>query len=1172
MNITSISLDDKYVLDSGRVYLTGTQALVRLPIMQQKRDQAAGLKTSGFISGYRGSPLGGLDQQLQEAQPFLDRHSIHFQPGVNEDLAATAIWGTQQVGLAGDALVDGVFALWYGKGPGVDRTGDVFRHGNMMGTAPKGGVLVLAGDDHTCKSSVIAHQTEYAFVDAMIPVLSPSGVQEFLDLGLFGWALSRWSGCWVAMKAVAETVETSASVSVDADRVKITLPEDFPFPPNGLSIRWPDLPMEQEYRLHHHKIQAVLAFIRANRLNNTIFTSKRPWLGIVTHGKSYLDVRQAMDDLGIRVDMAQEIGLALYKIGVTWPLEPEGIRDFSQGLDEILVIEEKRALVESQIKEHLYNGSADARPRIVGKYDEKGEALLPSNGALTSAMIARVIVARLRQKPHLNPDILRIIEERLAFLQECEQNLSQNDNATTRTPYFCSGCPHNTSTRIPEGSRAIAGIGCHYMAIWMDRNTQTVCQMGGEGASWIGQHLFVSTPHIFANLGDGTYYHSGILAIRAAVAAKIPITYKILFNDAVAMTGGQAHDGPLNVSMIAQQVAAEGVKRIALVSDDPDKYPLGTVFPKGMSLHHRDALDDLQRELRTFDMVSVLIYDQTCAAEKRRWRKRGILPDPEQRLFINQAVCEGCGDCSDQSNCLSIVPIETEFGRKRMIDQSSCNKDFSCVNGFCPSFVTVHGGRLRRSAAKDPGDHLADLPSPTLPCLEDQPYNIIITGIGGTGVVTIGALIGMAAHLDGLGCSVLGIAGLAQKGGAVTSHIRLARTAEEIHAVCVAAGGAKLLLGCDIIVSANHTTLTRLAPGRTKAVINTHATITAEFVSNPDYSIPVVAFKRTLAEAIGGGEHLDEFDATRLATQLMGDSLYTNLLMIGFAWQRGFLPISLAALEQAIQVNGRTIVANLRAFSWGRLAAVDMAAVELAANFKQAEEQNNVDLLVDNAIEGFTQKLARREVELTAYQDAAYAQHYKKLVETARQAEQSQVPGRTGFAESVAHYSFKLMAIKDEYEIGRLYSDGRFKRQLAAQFEGTYRLEFHLAPPLLSRPEQPGGRPPKKRFGSWMMIFFHILARFRWMRGQWFDPFHYQAERRLERQILADYLGLIKRLSSELNPDNYDLAIELAQLPEQIRGYGPVKQHHIERFQTRYSVLLEKWNRREWSNPKIAAE
>src|SRR5229473_957432 len=931
MALAAVTLDDKYTVESGRIFLNGIQALVRLPMMQRQRDLASGALTACFISGYRGSPLGGFDQALWSARRFLDKSHIKFQPGVNEDLGATAVWGSQQVGMFPGATYDGVFAMWYGKGPGVDRSGDVLKHGNAAGTAPHGGVLLLAGDDHACKSSTLPHQSEYAFMDASIPVLNPSGVQDVLDFGLYGWAMSRYSGCWIALKTIAETVDSAASVAVDPSRVELALPTDFEMPPGGLNIRWPDAPLEQEFRLHKYKLYAALAFARANQLDKVVLDSPKARIGIVTTGKSYLDVRQAFDDLGIDEAHAAEIGIRLYKVGMSWPLEREGIRHFAEGLEEILVIEEKRAVIENQFKEQLYNWREDVRPRVVGKFDENREWIMPSTGELTPAQIARVIAQRIGRF-YTSPRI----EDRLKFLEAKERQLASHQSKIERTPHFCSGCPHNTSTKVPEGSRAVAGIGCHYMAVWMDRATETFTQMGGEGVPWIGQAPFTETQHIFANLGDGTYFHSGILAIRAAIAAGVNITYKILYNDAVAMTGGQPVDGQLSVPQVAHQLAAEGVRRIVVVSDEPDKYG-GVGFPTGVDIYHRDRLDEIQRDLREISGVTILIYDQTCAAEKRRRRKRGKYPDPPKRVFINEAVCEGCGDCSTQSNCLSVVPVETEFGRKRAIDQSSCNKDYSCVNGFCPSFVTVEGGGVRKPERNNVGvGPFAELPEPVLPAL-GEPYGVLVTGVGGTGVVTIGALLGMAAHLEGRGVSVLDMTGLAQKGGAVFSHIRIADRPEQLHATRIAAGEAKLILACDILTSVGYEAVAKMQRGVTKALVNTALVMPADFTRNADLKFPLGSMEQEIKDAVASGD-AEFLDATKLATGLMGDSIATNLFMVGYAFQRGLIPLSEASIVRAIELNGAAIESNKESFKWGRLAAAEPERVLASAIPRQKPE------------------------------------------------------------------------------------------------------------------------------------------------------------------------------------------------------------------------------------------
>jgi indolepyruvate ferredoxin oxidoreductase len=1192
-----LSLEDKYTQASGRVFLTGTQALVRLPMLQRQRDLAAGLNTAGYVSGYRGSPLGGLDQALWRARAHLETNHIVFRPAVNEDLAATAIWGSQQVDLFPGAKYDGVFALWYGKGPGVDRCGDVFRHANAAGTSPHGGVLVVAGDDHAARSSTVPHQTDHDFKTVMMPVLAPSGVQEYLDLGLHGWALSRYSGCWVAFKAVADTVESSATVEIDPDRVHIALPEDFTLPPGGLNIRWPDPPLEQEERLLHHKLYAALAYCRANRLNRIVIdapdSSRQARLGIISAGKSYLDVRQALDDLGIDERLAAEIGIRLYKAGMTWPLEAEGVRHFAEGLEEILVVEEKRQVLEYQLKEQLYNWREDVRPRVVGKFDEKGEWalphgqwLLPAAHELTPAIIARAIAGRIGRffsSPR--------IRERLDFLEAKERALARPKVDIQRIPYFCPGCPHNTSTRVPEGSRALAGIGCHYMALWMDRRTATFSHMGGEGAAWVGQAPFTETRHVFANLGDGTYYHSGILAIRQAVAAfnsQSPdtrpvaggdhgslrsgadagsalgrpgggagITYKILYNDAVAMTGGQPVDGPLTVPMITRQLAAEGVERIVVVTDEPERYAKVTDLQPGVPVRHRDQLDAVQGELREYPGVSALIYDQTCAAEKRRRRKRGSYPDPQRRVFINEAVCEGCGDCGVKSNCLAVIPVETEFGRKRRIDQSACNKDYSCLLGFCPSFVTVEGGALRKGrAVRDDESGFAVPPDPERPDTA-QPYGILITGVGGTGVVTLGALIGMAAHIDGKGVTVLDQTGLAQKGGAVFSHVRIADRPEDIHAVRIAAGEADALIGGDIVVSASAEALAKMRAGFTRAVVNCAVSPTAEFTRKPDWAFPLEGMQEAIGEAAGGAEFVD---AARLAGALLGDALAANLFLLGYAWQRALVPVSLKALERAIALNAVQVEMNRKAFLWGRRAAADLAAVEHYAAPVQVVALPRAQSL-DDIVE-------RRSRFLVGFQGRLYARRYRRLVDKVRKAEAAL--DSTRLAQAVARGYFKLLAYKDEYEVARLYADPAFKHQLDAVFEGDYRMTFHLAPTLRSKKDSFTGEPRKLAYGAGTMRLLYILARLKFLRGTPVDPFGRTAERKLERRLIGDYEADVERILAGLDATTHEAAIALASLPEQIRGFGHVKLKSIEEAMRRRNALWVAWKKEPLPEVKAA--
>ncbi len=1150
-NLLPVTLDDKYELATGRAYVTGMQALVRLLMMQRQRDTAAGLNTAGFVSGYRGSPLGGLDQALWSAEKFLTRAHIKFQPGLNEDLAATAIWGSQQVNLYPGARYDGVFSMWYGKGPGVDRCGDVFKHANFAGTSKHGGVLVLAGDDHAAKSSTLPHQSDHQFSAAMMPVLYPSSVQEIIDLGLHGWAMSRYSGCWVGFKCVADTVESSASVLIDPERVKIVIPDDFPLPADGVHIRWPDAFLATEARMQDYKVYAALHYCRVNKLNRIVIDSPKPRLGIITSGKSYLDVRQALDDLGITEADAAEIGIRLFKVAMPWPLEPEGVRHFAEGLAEILVVEEKRQIVEYQLKEQLYNWRDDVRPRVVGKFDERGEWvrphgdwLLPATAELTPAMIARVIAQRI-ERLQLHPRTIEKIKSRVAFINAKEAALAKPRITLQRVPYFCSGCPHNTSTKVPDGSRATAGIGCHVMAIWMDRSTSAYTHMGGEGVPWIGQAPFTDEKHIFANLGDGTYYHSGILAIRAAVAAKVNITYKILYNDAVAMTGGQPIDGPLTPADIARQVAAEGVKTVVVVSDDPDKYPAGT-FASNIEVHHRDDLDQVQRTLREVPGVTVLLYDQTCAAEKRRRRKRGKFPDPAKRVVINELVCEGCGDCGVKSNCVSVAPVETEFGRKRTIDQSSCNKDYSCVNGFCPSFVTVEGGSLRKPKKAAAGE-FPPLPEPT-PASAAEPYGILITGIGGTGVVTIGALLGMAGHLEGKGVSVLDMAGLAQKNGAVVSHVRIAESPEQLYATRIAAGEARLVLACDILTGVSYDAIAKMQKGVTKALVNTALVMPADFTRDADLRFPLGSMEQEIRDAVSTGD-AEFLDATKLATGLMGDSIATNLFMVGYAYQRGLLPLSEAAILRAIELNGAAIESNTQSFRWGRLAAVDPKRVLAAAIPADKPESQRLSTSLDEII-------ARRSEFLVGYQDAVYARRYVDFVTKVLAAESVKAPGQTKLTEAVARYYFKLLAIKDEYEVARLYTDGEFEKRIAAQFEGDYKLRFHLAPPLTNAPDATTGEAKKSAYGPWMMRAFRVIAKLKGLRGTVFDIFGRTAERRMERQLVTDYEALIDELLPRLAPHNVAIAAELASIPEHIRGYGHVKERHLKAAKAREAELV----------------
>ena len=1144
MALAKVGLDDKYDLTQERVYISGTQAMVRLALTQAAMDAAQGLNTAGYVTGYRGSPLGGVDHTFHRAAKLLQPHNILFQPGLNEDLAATALWGSQQAELRGEGAYDGVFGIWYGKGPGVDRSGDVFRHANHAGTSPHGGVIALMGDDHTCESSTSAHQSEFAFVDAMIPVLNPANVQEIIDYGLYGIALSRFAGVWVGLKCVKDNIEQTAIIDGRPNRVAPIIPADFALPPGGLNIRMNDSALAKEARLHDFKRPAILAFTRANKLDRIILAGGRaPRIGIITTGKSYQDVAEALDLLGIDEVRAADLGIRLYKVAMTYPLEPQGVIAFAEGLDLIMVVEEKRALIEVQIKEELY-GRANA-PAIIGKMDEAGKWLFPAKGSLEPVQIALALARRIAERVEA-PDIA----SRIAELEASERHALAAQSVAERIPYFCAGCPHNSSTIVPDGARAYAGIGCHYMAQWMDRSTEGFTQMGGEGANWVGEAPFSKRRHVFQNLGDGTFIHSGSLAVRAAVAAGTNVTYKILYNDAVAMTGGQALDGGMSVAQMAHAMAAEGVKRIAIVSDQPEKYAAGA-FPAGTGVHHRDELDGVQQGLSETDGVTLLIYDQTCAAEKRRRRKRGAFPDPDKRVLINELVCEGCGDCGVQSNCVAIEPVETEFGRKRAIDQDACNKDFSCIKGFCPSFVTVHGGQ-RRKAEKRGGADIAAFaapPEPAQPSL-DRPYAMVMTGVGGTGVVTVGAILGMAAHLEGKGAGIIDMSGLAQKGGPVAVHVRIARQPEEIKAIRASSAGADLVIGGDLVVAGAGKVLSVVRSGRTRVVASPHQTMTAEFTHTPDLSLPVAALRRSLEERAGAAA-CSFIDAQKYAGALLGDKAMANILLVGFAYQKGFIPLSAEAMLEAIRLNGVAVAANTEAFRWGRLLAVSEAPIAaLAEKLAKPIAAETLSQTLDEAI-------ARRVRFLADYQDAAYAERYRARIEAVRALEARAVPGKDALSWAAAKYLFKLMAYKDEYEVARLYTGASFRQQLARSFEGDYSLEFHLAPPVLSKLDPATGRPRKISFGPWMMRLFGVLAGMKRLRGTRLDPFGYSADRKAERKLLADYEAALDEIALRLRPDTHDTAVALASLPEQIRGFGPVKAAAIERARLREAELLE---------------
>ncbi|MBK6615077.1 indolepyruvate ferredoxin oxidoreductase family protein [Ottowia sp.] len=1181
--LETVTLDDKYSLEYGRAFMSGIQALVKLPMLQRQRDQLAGKNTAGFVSGYRGSPLGGYDQALWAAKKYLQAQNIVFQPGVNEELAATALWGTQQLGFAppGSNKFDGVFGIWYGKGPGVDRTADVFKHANMAGTTPWGGVIAVAGDDHVAKSSTAAHQSDHIFKACGLPVFFPSTVQEILDLGLHAFAMSRYAGVWAGMKTIQEIVESSATALIDPERVRIALPTDFEMPPGGVHIRWPDAALPQEERLFNTKWYAALAYVRANRLNYNVIAGPDDRFGIIASGKAFNDTRQALLDLGLDDATCRQLGIRLHKVNVVWPLEAQITRQFATGLREILVVEEKRQVIEYQLKEELYNWRADVRPNVLGKYHEGDESdhtggewsrgnptanvLLRANADLSPALIARAIAQRLK-KLGIDSGMQARIDRQLAVLDATDramQSLHVSGSGADRMPWFCSGCPHNTSTRVPEGSRAMAGIGCHFMSIWMDRDTVGFTQMGGEGVPWVGQQPFSHEKHVFANLGDGTYYHSGTLAVRQAIAAGADITYKILYNDAVAMTGGQPigerPDG-LSVIQIAQNMRAEGAAKITIVTDEPEKYDQARKegLPDGIEIHHRDRLDAVQRAFREIKGTTVIIYDQTCATEKRRRRKRGTMADPAVRVLINDLVCEGCGDCSVQSNCLSVEPLETEFGRKRTINQSSCNKDMSCLKGFCPSFITVEGGQLRKKAKARSGVspfELGALPEPALPTPEaGGAWGIVVAGVGGTGVITIGQLLGVAAHMEGKGIVTQDAAGLAQKGGATWSHVLIGATQDDIRTTRVSMAAADLVIGCDPIVAANKETVLRMREGRTHVALNSHGTPTAAFVTDGGWQNPAERCAADIARAVGP-RGLASFDADAVAGRLMGDTLYVNPMLLGYAWQKGWVPLARESLLRAMELNNVQVDNNKAAFEWGRQAAHDFSRVENALKGALAGS-GGAQVIEFRKRETLDMLISRRVEFLTAYQNAAYAQQYKTFVEQVQQAESRL--GRTSLSEAVARYLFKLMAYKDEYEVARLHSDPAFLARIGAQFEGEYKLNYHLAPPLAAKRNEKG-ELVKKKYGPGMLTAFRWLARLKGLRGGPLDFFGRTEERRAERALIQQYRASLEEVLKSLSADNHAAAVEVARIPEQIKGYGHVKERNLKAARERWEALMAQW-------------
>ena len=1136
MEHREVTLDDKYDLVEGHAYMTGIQALVRLPLDQKRLDKAAGHNTGGFISGYRGSPLGGYDQQLRVAQKWLDAHDIEFWEGLNEDLGATAVWGSQQLGLFPGAKRDGLFGIWYGKAPGVDRTGDVFKHANAAGSSRLGGVVAICGDDHMCKSSTLPSQSEFAMQDAEIPVLNPASIQDVLDYGIHGWAMSRFSGAWSALIALADTMDSGAVVDVTLDRFNLVVPE-FEFPADGVHIRRGDNPLEKERRLRNFKLPAAQAWVRANGLDHVILPSPKPRVGIITTGQAARDVFEALAALGLTPEEAGRLGLSVFKVAMPWPLEQTAIRDFCKGLERVLVIEHKRPLIEEQLRAALYSLPDDQRPYIEGKRDKEGKPLLSQVGSIPVPEMADALMQRVPGKWDQS-----VADQYFTRVGAAGQAAKTNASPTVRSPHYCSGCPHNTSTVVPEGSRALAGIGCHYMANFMpDRKTDMTSQMGGEGVAWLGQYFATEEDHMFVNLGDGTYSHSGLLAIRAAVTSGANMTYKILYNDAVAMTGGQIVESGQSTVNIAQQVEAEGVTKIVIVTEDPTRYANVKGLPRALRIYDREELDEVQKMLRDTPGVTVLIYDQICATEKRRRSKRGMRKPDRVRVMINQEVCEGCGDCSVKSNCLSVEPVETDLGRKRRINQSTCNTDLSCLRGFCPSFVTIKDGQ---SAAEDKPNLAVDasgLPLPDLPSVA-KPWNVLFTGVGGTGVTTVAAVLAMAAHVDGNASSSLDMTGLAQKGGPVLSHLRFAKSPELISTGRVPPASADAIIACDLVVAASGDAIGLMDVGRTAASANADVTPTSEFIRDRsktfESQLLAARVKRQTRE-------FATIDAEALAITYLHDAIYTNMIMVGYAWQKGHIPVSLRGLYRAIKLNGVKIEDNMRAFDVGRLAAADPARLQPTEDPRGDTKALTLHEVIEDRAE-----------RLTAYQDEAYAQQYRDLVSNVRANEERAGTGEQ-FTTAVAKFAYKLMAYKDEYEVARLYTDGSFEKKLRETFKGG-KIQFHLAPPLISKKDA-NGHLTKKAFGPWMKTGFSIMKKFKGLRGTRFDPFGWTAERKMERQLRDDYLKQAVTLSEGLTRKNLDLAVALASIPDDIRGYGHVKEAAVEAAKAREAELMNNW-------------
>lgn len=1100
----SVTLADKYRTEGKIALISGRQALVRLPIVQRERDRSKGLNTAGLISGYRGSPLGSYDLELWKAAEVLQQHQISFQPGLNEDLALTALAGAQQLEFVPGRKVDGVFGIWYGKGPGVDRSGDAIKHANLAGVAAHGGILMAFGDDHAGKSSTTAHQSDLTLASWGVPVLYPSSVAEILTLGLAGIAMSRFSGLLVGLKLVNETADGTSVVNL-SDPPEFVTPQ-VPTPEGGVNIRREMLAMQQQdQRLRRHKLPRAQAFAKANRLDYIAFGSDSARFVIITAGKAFADVIGALDRLGISDSRAREMGIGVYKVALIFPLDPAGFDDATSAAEEILFVEEKQPHIQIQATVLLYNRTR--RPLLSGKTTPDGRLLLPGDTPLDVHIVTAALADRLEAN----------------FLDFTAAG-SENPPAATgprvvRRPAFCPGCPHNTSTAVPEGSFGGTGIGCHTMVLFQpERNPLPVGHMGAEGANWIGLAPFTETPHIFQNLGDGTYTHSGSLAVRAAVLAGVNITFKILLNDAVAMTGGQPVEGHLTAARVVQQVRAEGVSHVVVVSDQPERFGADNPLPAGTELRRRDELAAVQEALRLIRGVTVIVYEQTCAAEKRRRRKIKAYPDPPQRIFINSLVCEGCGDCSVQSNCLAIQPLETELGRKRKIDQSACNKDYSCANGFCPSFVTVDGGKPRRSHGADLS-RVANLPPPTLPGLGDG-FDLVVTGIGGTGVVTVSAILGMAARIEGLGVSLYDMTGLSQKGGQVFSHVRIRPQPEAVVPARVGPAEANVILAYDLIAAVQPEVLETIARGKTQVFGNSDLVATADFQTQRDLTVSPDLLISRLAAATAKQPCV--LPASTLSRQLLGDSIGANLLMLGYAWQRGAIPLQRESIEKAIALNGTAVDANLGAFAAGRLATGE----------QPSSSEPELSL---------SQYIARRTDDLTRYWNTSYSSRYARLLESVSAAALS-VSGGEEFVWAVARSAYKLMAYKDEYEVGRLYTDGRFAQALANEFQDVKSIRIHLAPPFLSRPDKRTGRIRKRVFGRWILGLFRILHAIRGLREGPLDFFGRTSERRLERDLREAYLTAIAKITASLSQSKLQQAVAIAVAPMEVRGFGHVKE------------------------------